>query len=136
MERADVDRWLDDYIRAWKTYDPQRIAGLFSEDVAYRYHPADEPIVGRDAVVQAWLGESENPDASERDEEGVYDADYRAVAVDGDTAVAVGVSTYTEGAGGPVAEVYDNCFVMRFDSEGRCREFTEWFVKRPEPPSP
>ena len=60
MERANVDRWLNDYITAWKTYDPERIGALFSEDVEYRYHPADDPIVGRDAVVEAWLGESDN----------------------------------------------------------------------------
>jgi hypothetical protein len=30
MERADVDRWLADYIEAWKTYDPERIGALFS----------------------------------------------------------------------------------------------------------
>jgi len=30
-----------------------------------------------------------------------------------------------------VQKVYDNCFVMRFDSAGRCREFTEWYVRRP-----
>ena len=30
-------------------------------------------------------------------------------------------------------KVYDNCFVMRFDADGRCREFTEWYVKRPAP---
>ena len=28
-------------------------------------------------------------------------------------------------------KVYDNCFVMAFDAEGRCREFTEWYVERP-----
>jgi hypothetical protein len=33
--------------------------------------------------------------------------------------------------GGAVDKVYDNCFVIRFDDEGRCREFTEWYVKRP-----
>jgi hypothetical protein len=52
--------------------------------------------------------------------------------VDGDMAVAIGSSTYYE-PGGPVDRIYDNCFVMRFDSEGRCREFTEWFMKRPNP---
>jgi hypothetical protein len=30
---------------------------------------------------------------------------------------------------------WDNCFVMRFDPEGRCREFTEWFIERPKPAS-
>jgi hypothetical protein len=45
--------------------------------------------------------------------------------------VATGSSTYLSGPGGPVAKVFDNCFVMRFDSAGRCREFTEWYVERP-----
>ena len=26
---------------------------------------------------------------------------------------------------------FDNCFVMRFDETGRCRDFTEWFMQRP-----
>jgi hypothetical protein len=45
-------------------------------------------------------------------------------------AVATGESSYKDSPDGPIARVYDNCFVMRFDSEGRCREFTEWFIKR------
>jgi hypothetical protein len=53
------------------------------------------------------------------------------VAVDGDVAVATGTSTYLKHPGGPVDSVYHNCFVIRFDPDGRCREFTEWFAKRP-----
>ena len=30
---------------------------LFTEDISYRYHPYDDPIVGKDAVVASWLGE-------------------------------------------------------------------------------
>jgi ketosteroid isomerase-like protein len=130
MTRDQVQSWLDAYVRAWLAYDREQTAALFAEDVAYRFHPHDEPIVGRDAVVEAWLGESDNPQASERDEPGTYRAHYEPVAVDGDTAVAVGSSHYTDADGNPT-EAYDNCFVMRFDAEGRCREFTEWFVKRP-----
>jgi hypothetical protein len=130
-DRRPVDRWLDAYVEAWKTYDRQAIGALFAEQVEYRYHPYDEPIRGRDAVVESWLGEGDHPDASTPDERGTYDADYRAVAVDGEVAVAVGASTYRSEPGGPVTDVYDNCFVIRFDSQGRCREFTEWFVKRP-----
>ena len=130
MDRADVARWLDDYVEAWKTYDRDRIAALFAEDVEYRYHPYDEPIRGRDAVVESWLGEGDHEEASTRDAEGTYEASYAPAAVDGDAAVAVGSSTYFERPGGPVEKVYDNCYVMRFDAEGRCREFTEWFVER------
>jgi ketosteroid isomerase-like protein len=131
MDKATADRWLEDYVEAWRTYDREAIAALFADDVVYRYHPYDEPIVGRDGVVASWLGEGEHEDASTPDDEGTYEAAYEAVAVDGDTAVAVGTSTYFTEPGGPVEKVYDNCFVMRFDTEGRCREFTEWFMKRP-----
>jgi len=131
MDRAAVDRWLGDYVTAWKSYERSAIEALFSEEVTYRYHPYDEPIVGRAAVVTSWLGEDESGDASTRDAEGTYDASYRAVAVDGEVAVATGSSTYTATPGGPVEKVYDNCFVMRFDADGRCSEFTEWFMLRP-----
>jgi hypothetical protein len=141
VDKAEVDRWLRAYVEAWKSYNSEQIGDLFSEDVRYRYHPYDEPVVGRAELVRSWLGEASDggaPDpgasdsgASDRDEPGTYDAAYRAVAVDGDVAVATGSSTYLSDPGGPVKEVFDNCFVMRFDSAGRCREFTEWYVRRP-----
>ncbi len=130
MTREEIDRWLADYVEAWKTYDRAKIEALFADDINYRYHPGDDPIVGRDAVVQSWLGEGDHPDASDRDEPDTFEAAYRAVAVDGDRAVATGISSYREEPGGPIVRVYDNCFVMQFDSEGRCREFTEWFMQR------
>jgi ketosteroid isomerase-like protein len=133
MLREDVDRWLDAYVEAWKSYDRGQIEALFAEDITYRYHPADDAIEGRAAVVESWLGEGDHPDASTRDEPGTFDAAYRAVAVEGDVAVATGISSYRERPGGAVVRVYDNCFVMQFDSEGRCREFTEWFMQRKSP---
>src|SRR6266545_2724051 len=131
MTKEDVNRWLAAYIEAWKSYERDAIAALFSDEVEYRYHPCDEPILGSAALVESWLGEGEHEGASTRDEEGTYDARYEAVAVDGDVAVATGTSTYSEEPGGPVTRIFDNCFVMRFDSAGRCREFTEWFIERP-----
>jgi hypothetical protein len=133
VTKSDVDRWLEAYVEAWKTYDPDQIGNLFSEDVEYRYHPYDEPLRGRAAVVSSWLGEGDAAGASTRDPEGTYDASYRAVAVEGDVAVATGSSTYTTEPGGAVERVFDNCFVMRFDGAGGCREFTEWFMERPRP---
>jgi SnoaL-like domain len=136
VDKAEVDRWLRAYVEAWKSYDGEQIGDLFSEDVRYRYHPYDEPVLGRAELVRSWLGEASDSGASDsgasdRDKPGTYDAAYQAVAVDGDVAVAIGTSTYLSGPGGPVEEVFDNCFVMRFDSAGRCREFTEWYVRQP-----
>jgi ketosteroid isomerase-like protein len=129
MSTKDVDRWLQSYVEAWKTYDRDKITTLFAEDVEYRYHPYDDPIKGRDAVVASWLGESSEPGASTRDPEGTYDATYNAIAVDGDVAVATGKSVYMTEPGGEIDKVFHNCFVMRFDDQGRCREFTEWFME-------
>jgi len=131
VDREAVDRWLTAYVEAWTTYDPVRIAALFSDDVAYRYHPYDEPVQGRDAVVEAWLGAGNDPGVSTRDEEGTYDPSYQVVAVDGDIAVVTGTTSYRPEPGGQVDRIYDNCFVIRFDSGGRCCEFTEWYMKRP-----
>jgi hypothetical protein len=122
MKREAASRWLDAYVEAWKTYDRDRIADLFTTDAQYRYHPYDEPVRGRDAIVESWF---EDPD-----EPGTYEGSYEPVAVDGDVAVAVGTSSYRN-ASGVVDRIYDNVYVMRFADDGRCREFTEWYVKRP-----
>jgi ketosteroid isomerase-like protein len=131
VDRAGVQTWLDNYVAAWLSYDADDIRALFTEDITYRYHPYDDPVVGREAVVESWLGESASNSASTRDAPGTYAARYAPVAVDDDVAVATGTSSYREYPDGPVIRTYDNCFVMRFDSSGRCREFTEFYVRRP-----
>ena len=124
MDKTAADHWLEAYVQAWKSYDREQIAALFADDVKYRYHPFDEPIEGRLAVVASWLGEGDAAGASDRDDPGTYEASYRAVAVDGQVVVATG-STYYSKPDGPVERVFDNCFVMRFDQDGRCEDFTE-----------
>jgi ketosteroid isomerase-like protein len=131
MDQQTARDWLDRYVQAWMSYDPGDISGLFSDNIAYRYHPYDEPITGRDAVVASWLGQSGSDDASTRDAPGTYEAEYSPVAVDGDTVVATGTSRYREVPDGPIVRTYENCFNMRFDGEGRCREFTEYYIRHP-----
>ena len=130
MDKLAARAWLDRYVAAWMSYEPGAIGDLFSEDVSYRYHPYDDPVLGRAAVVASWLGESGSDDASTRDDPGTYEATYSPVAVDGDVVVATGRSSYREHRGGPVVRVFENCFVMRFDDAGRCREFTEYYIQR------
>src|SRR5829696_3788919 len=109
MDKADVDRWLGSYVEAWKTYDPDSIGALFADTITYRYHAYDDPVVGRHAVVASWIGGSDAPGVSARDAPGTYAADYAAIAVDGDVAVATGVTTYYEAPVGRVARVFHNC---------------------------
>jgi hypothetical protein len=130
MDRAAAQDWLDRYVTAWLTYEADLVGDLFSEDVAYRYHPSGDPVIGADAVVASWLGETDAEGTSTRDAPDTYDAHYTPFAVDGDTVVAHGVSTYRVEPGGPVERVYDNCFLMSFDDADRCRDFTEFYARR------
>ena len=126
MDEAQVTRWLTDYVAAWKSYDPAAIAELFTEEAVYRYHPWDEldqVLRGSEAIVASWL---EEPDAAVS-----WTAEYRPWIVEGDKAVAVGVSRYFADDGRTVEREYHNVFLLAFDGDGRCREFTELFMPRP-----
>jgi ketosteroid isomerase-like protein len=124
MDSDSVSAWLAGYVEAWRSYDREQIGELFAKDAQYRYHPYDSPIRGREAIVESWFDEPDEPRT--------FDAEYRPVAIDGDTAVAVGSSSYSDSPDGEVARVYDNCFVIRFDDQGHCVDFVEWYLKRPD----
>ena len=130
VTREDVQRWLDRYVDAWRTYDPVAIGELFAGDATYKYHPYDpEPIRGREAIVKAWTEPS--GDASSRDEPDSWTARYEPYAVDGDRAVAVGESRYTN-PDGSLRDLYYNMWTLRFDDEGRCTEFVEYYMELPD----
>jgi hypothetical protein len=81
--------------------------------------------------VRSWL--APDGDASTRDDPGTYEAHYEPYAVDGDHAVAVGWSRYWADASRTSERTtYDNCFLLVFGPDGRCRSFTEFFRERPQ----
>jgi SnoaL-like protein len=120
IDHQTVQKWLDDYISAWKTYDPAAIGALFSEKAAYRYNPYDEPVRGREAIVTNWLENRDKPNS--------YSAKYQPLAVDGNTVVSNGHSFYYEADGKTIVRQYDNIFVLKFDDAGECEDFCEWFM--------
>jgi hypothetical protein len=125
MDEARLAGWLPEYVEAWKSYDPAAIGSLFSEDAVYRYHPWDgatSQVRGRDAIVKNWL---EDPDPA-----GSWTAEYRPWVVHEDRAVAVGVSHYLASDFSAVEREYHNVFLLVFDGEGRCCDFTEVYMKR------
>jgi len=123
MTRDDVQRWLDDYVSAWRTYDPVAIGELFSADATYRYHAYGDGVTGRDAIVADWL---ESPDAT-----GTWEAHYEPFAVEGDRAVAIGESEYRN-PDGSFRTRYYNLWTLRFDADGRCADFVEYYNELPE----
>ena len=71
-----------------------------------------------------WL---ESPDSA-----GTWDARYEPWAVDGDRAVTVGESRYLE-PDGSTRTVFHNIWTLRFDDDGRCSEFVEYYMEQPAP---
>jgi len=131
LTREAVQAWLDAYVHAWKTLDVADIEALFTEDAEYRYHPYDEPEVGRDTIVSDWRNPGGDPNG--RDEPGTWAAEYHPYAVDGNRAVAIGTSTYyTDATQTSVDKYYFNNWLLEFAPDGRCRSFTEYYMKRPK----
>jgi ketosteroid isomerase-like protein len=127
VTHASVTAWLKKYMDAWETYDPTAIGDLFTEDAEYRWHPFDEPEVGRDAIVTAWL----NPGgtASSRDVPGTYAGDLEPFVGNGNRAVAVGTCTYwTDATRSKVARIYYNNWLLEFAEDGKCCSFTEYYM--------
>ncbi len=132
MTEADVAAWLDRYVAAWGSWDAAAIGDLFSLDAEYRYHPGDAPFVGRDAIVESWLEPSGLAGVS-RDEPGTWEAAFVPWLVGERRAVAVGTSRfYTDATRATSAEAWDNCFLLEFDADGRCRSYTEFSNQRSE----
>ena len=123
MTHNDVQVWLDRYIAAWSSYDPEAIGALFADEAEYRYQPWADPVVGREAIVADWL--------SDKDEAGSWTAHYDVWAFDGERADAVGQSRYTN-PDGSFKTLYYNHFQLRFDAHGKCVEFIEFFMELPE----
>ncbi|HSK96492.1 MAG TPA: nuclear transport factor 2 family protein [Euzebyales bacterium] len=113
--------WLDSYIAAWRSYQPDEIAALFTEDVRYEPEPYHE-LAGREAVVQAWL--------DDQDPLGSWEALYEPIAIDGWLAVATGTSRY-HGADDEADTVFHNMFLLEFDPDGRGRHYREWYMQEP-----
>jgi uncharacterized protein (TIGR02246 family) len=121
VDLTGLESWIDAYILAWATNDPQAIGELFAEDARYYTHPFREPWKGREEIVRKWL---ENPDAP-----GSWKATYGPVAVSGNTGVVRGETQYFKEDGSLRTE-YANIYIIQFDDEGRATKFTEWFMER------
>ena len=122
MNREFLQQWLEEYVEAWRTYVPEKIENLFSENALYFYSPFDEqnPLRGREAIVADWL--------KEPDPVGSWEARYVPVAVEGNVGVAQGRTRYF-GSDRSIEREFDNIFVLHFDDAGRCARFTEWYMK-------
>ncbi len=114
---AEVQAWLDAYVHAWRDNDAAATRALFAEDASYAYHPYEEPLHGREAIVASWLESPDDPSS--------WDGAYAPRLIDGRRAIATGTTRYASG------HVFSNLFELEFDADGACTRFVEWYVEHP-----
>ena len=126
-ELEELGEWLDRYQIAWRSNDPDLIAALFSEDAVYRWHPWEDTrsgARGQSEIVEAWLKDPDEP--------GTWDLRCVPVAVNEGEGVARCVTRYAASEDKP-ERVYHNIFLIRLEPDGRCSDFTEFFMEEPAP---
>jgi len=117
--------WLDRYEQAWRNNNADQIADLFTPDAVYRWHPWETPADGADGVediVAAWLDQPDEPDD--------WTIECEPLAVNGELGVARCVTRYRATARGP-ARVYYNIWLVELTDDGRCSDYTEYYMKEP-----
>lgn len=113
---AIVQDWLDGYLRAWSSNEPDDIRALFTEDGVYAGGPFDpDPWVGRERIVEEWL--------AHRDEPGSWSFDGVPLAYTEGVGIVQGRTDYASG------RVYANLWVITFADDGRARSLVEWFME-------
>ena len=122
IDTAKIDRWLEQYLIAWKTDAPDDVARLFADNARYYTEPFRQPHMGRDEIVAWWIanGDSTIP----------WTFDYEVIAREGDLYVLRGVTRYPEGvpAERTDPDVYHNLWLVTLAEDGRATEFVEYWM--------
>jgi ketosteroid isomerase-like protein len=109
-------RWVEGYVQAWESNDPEQIRALFADDAVYLTAPDHEPRRGHEQIVAGWL--------EDRDEPGDWSFDWNIIHEDEGFVVVQGRTEY------PAEKDYLNLWIVRLDAGGTATEFTEWYMPR------
>jgi hypothetical protein len=115
VRREDVESWVGGYERAWRASGTELLGSLFTERATYRMSPYEESAAGLGQIAELWEREREGPEEA-------FEIEHEILAVEGETAVVRVAVRY----GAPRPLEYRDLWVIRFDPDGRCREFEEW----------
>jgi uncharacterized protein (TIGR02246 family) len=117
VTEKQVNAWVERYVHAWRTYDSDDIASLFTEDAEYHEWPYETSLIGREAIVAGWLDRKAW-------QEGGWEFEWSVLALNGDTAAVEGTGTYR------TLGVFANLWTVTFGDDGRCAMFRMWNNER------
>ncbi len=119
MSNSAVAAWVDRYIAAWNSNDPQDIGRLFTADATYYTAPYREPWRGRDEIVREWIARKDEPQT--------FSFRYEVLVDGNDPGIVRGWTHYIN----PLRD-YSNLWSIRLDGDGNCSEFIEWWMEQPK----
>jgi hypothetical protein len=111
-----LDEWMDLYVAAWSSNEAEDIAALFSPEAVYDPQTADGELHGREEIVDWWQDIDDHPDN--------WDFEWVLLVETDDLAVVTATTRYFD----PPAS-YRNLFVIKFDANDLCHDFTEWYIE-------
>ena len=120
MDASTYRRWVERYIGAWNSNDPDEIGALFAENGLYLTTPYSPPWSGREEIVRNWL--------DRKDEPGDTRFDFDVLIADDSIGIIKGITRYKKSS-----LDYHNLWEVRLDAQERCTEFVEWWIEIPKP---
>lgn len=112
--RTQVETWVRDYERLWRTAGTDDLGQLFAPDATYKTSPWAPPVVGLPALAEFWDAEREGPDEE-------FTLTAQVIAVDGPTAVVRVNVEYLE-----PGDRWRDLWILELDDHGLCTAFEEW----------
>lgn len=107
---------MDGYVLAWSSNEREHIEAIFTPDAVYDPQTADGEWEGIDDIVHRWQEMADSEDN--------WDFEWLPLVETDDLAVITGKTNYFE-----PATSFRNLFVIRFAPDGRCYDFTEWYIE-------
>jgi hypothetical protein len=111
-----LDEWMDGYVLAWSSNERTHIESLFTEDAVYDPQTAGGEWEGIDDIVTRWQEMG--------DDEDNWDFEWLPLVETDDLAIVTARTRYFE-----PELTYRNLFIIRFADDGRCSDFTEWYIE-------
>lgn len=111
-----LDNWMDQYVLAWSSNEAEDIRALFTEEAVYDPQTAGGEWDGVEEIIARWQEIDDSEDN--------WDFEWRPVVETEEVAVIKGRTHYFE-----PETIYRNLFVIRFSEDGRCYDFTEWYIE-------